>query len=53
MIIYNKIVVSTTEPKEKIVLWYDPSKQDIFWYNDGWTSLTIMPDNKSLKHDIK
>lgn len=53
MIVYNKIVVSTIEPKEKIVLWYDPSKQDIFWYNDGWTSLTIMPDNKSLKHDIK
>lgn len=53
MIIYDKIVVSTTEPKEKIVLWYDPSKQDIFWYNDGWTSLTVMPDNKSLKNDIK
>lgn len=53
MIIYNKIVVSTTEPKEKIVLWYDPSKQDIFWYNDGWTSLTIFPNYRSIEQYVK
>ena len=53
MIIYNKIVVSTTEPKEKNVLWYDPSKQDMFWYNDGWTSLTIIPAYRSIEEDIK
>lgn len=53
MIIYNKIVVSATEPKEKNVLWYDPSKQDMFWYNDGWTSLTIIPAYRSIEEDIK
>lgn len=53
MIIYDKIVVSTTEPKEKMILWYNPRKQDMFWYNDGWTSLTIFPNYRSIEKYVK
>ena len=44
--------MSVTEPESKLVLWYNPKTQDLYWWNDGWTSLQIFPNYRHIEQDI-
>ena len=50
--IFDKILISYTEPESKNVLWFDPNKREILYYSDGWKSLfALLIETKQDKID--